>query len=84
VIGRREGVGTVRDARLLGHRGLTYGRVPSDSQMDEASLLCEHLRDMEQACDQADTRAAFLSVNPVPARCGAPQKGPSRNSFETP
>lgn len=31
---------------------------PSDRQMDEAVSLCEHMRDMEQACDQADTRAA--------------------------
>jgi putative redox protein len=31
---------------------------PSERQMDEAVSLCEHMRDMEQACDQADTRAA--------------------------
>lgn len=30
----------------------------SERQMDEAVSLCEHMRDMQQACDQADARAA--------------------------
>ena len=32
--------------------------VPSARPMDEAVSRCEHMRDMEQACDQADGRAA--------------------------
>jgi len=31
---------------------------PSARQMEEVVSLCEHLRDMEQACDQAEARAA--------------------------
>jgi putative redox protein len=32
--------------------------VPAETPMDEAISLCEHLRDMEEACDQAGARAA--------------------------